>query len=122
MFIHSEHYMEHAHCVMYDRPLILFDQMGNIMVGLSYVLIPILMLRLILGMWEGLTNSSKALIVHGAAFVLLCGLTHFLTAWNWHNTWYVTQALLQLLTGVVSLAFAIRLFLFIRGRKWEPPT
>jgi hypothetical protein len=118
-FKDSEYYMEHAHCVLYDPVIIFLDFWGNILVGTSYLLIPLLLLRLILGMWYRLSPPLKGLIVHGSIFVFLCGTTHFVHAWNWYNASYALQSILELATGIVSVWFTFSLFFFIRGRKWE---
>lgn len=118
-FRDSDMFMPHAHCVLYDPAIIFLDFWGNILVGASYLLIPLLLLRLILGVWYGMTPPLKGLIVHGAIFVFLCGTTHFVHAWNWTHASYALQAILELVTGIVSVWFTLSLFLFIRKRKWE---
>lgn len=118
-FKNSDYWISHSHCVLYDPVVIFLDTWGNILVGISYMLIPVLLVRLILGMWFGMSSPLKSLIVHGSVFVLLCGFTHFVHAWNWSHTSYSLQAILELIAGVVSIWFTARLFFFIRGRKWE---
>jgi chemotaxis family two-component system sensor kinase Cph1 len=117
-FKNSEMWQSHAHCVLYDPVIIFLDFWGNIMVGLAYLIIPALLARLIVGMWRQL-KAFRKLILHGAVFVLLCGSTHFIHAWNWSGTAYAEQAILELLTGVISMLFVSHLFLFIRRRAWE---
>jgi hypothetical protein len=117
-FKNSEQWAPHSHCVLYDPAVIFLDKWGNIMVGLAYVLIPLFLLRLTLGMWREINPPTKLLIVHGAVFVLLCGSTHFVHAYNWTNTQYALQAMLEIVTGIISLWFAWRLFFYIRNRKW----
>lgn len=118
-FKNSEFWSPHSHCVLYDPAVIFLDFWGNIMVGVAYFLIPMLLFRLIIGMWKEMKNPLKALIVHGAIFVFLCGSTHFIHAYNWSHTQYALQAIFEIVTGMVSMWFAIRLFFFIRGRKWS---
>ena len=117
-FRNSDYWQSHAHCVLYDPAVIFLDKWGNIMVGVAYLLIPLLLNRLLLGMWHELRTSRK-LILHGAVFVLLCGSTHFVHAWNWTHTNYAEQAILEIVTGVVSMAFVCHLFLFIRRQTWK---
>lgn len=118
-FQNSQFWAPHAHCVLYDPAIIFLDFWGNILVGTSYLLIPMLLLRLILGMWSQMTSPLKGLIIHGSAFVFLCGTTHFVHAWNWTHADYALQAMLELITGIVSIWFTFNLFFFIRNRKWE---
>lgn len=117
-FQNSELWMEHSHCVLYDPGVIFLDFWGNIMVGATYMAIPLLLLRLILGMWHEMSATTKGMTIHLAVFVLLCGLTHFIHAYNWTHTAYTEQAALEILTGVISLSFAYRLFFYIRHRRW----
>lgn len=118
-FQSSEYWSPHAHCVLYDPGVIFLDFWGNIMVGIAYMLTPLLLMRLIIGMWREMTPSTKGMTVHLALFVLLCGTTHFIHAYNWHHAAYVMQAIFEIITGIVSLWFTLRLFFFIRHRKWE---
>lgn len=118
-FSNSGFWSPHAHCVLYDPAIIFLDFWGNVMVGTAYLLIPALLCRLILGMWNHMAPAMKGLVIHGSIFVLLCGTTHFLHAYNWSNTAYVQQAFLEIITGIVSLWFVVSLFFFIRKRKWE---
>lgn len=117
-FENADYYMPHSHCVLGDPVVIWLDFVGNIMVGLAYLIIPALLARLIVGMWWQL-KAFRKLILHGAVFVLLCGSTHFIHAWNWSGTAYAEQAVLEILTGVISMLFVSHLFLFIRRRAWE---
>jgi hypothetical protein len=112
-------WVPHAHCVLYDPAIIFLDFWGNILVGVSYMLITAFLYRLILGMWIVMPSQFRPLIIHGGAFVFLCGLTHFVHAWNWYHASYALQSILELVTGVVSIWFTFSLFFFIRGRKWE---
>lgn len=118
-FRNSEYFQPHAHCVLYDPVVMNMDRFGNILVGISYLLIPLFLSRLVLGMWRTMAKPFRPLIIHGATFVLLCGMTHFLHAWNWTHTNYAEQAILEGITGIVSIWFAIRLLFFIRHRSWE---
>jgi hypothetical protein len=117
-FRNSEYWQSHGHCVLYDPIIIFLDFWGNIMVGMAYLLIPMMLATTILKMWWEL-QAFRKLILHGALFVLLCGTTHFIHAWNWTHKNYAEQAILEILTGLVSMAFVLHLFLFIRWQKWR---
>lgn len=118
-FDYSLFWLPHWHCVANDPAVIAMDAIGNILTALSYMLIPALMLRIIVGIWFFINKSTKALIVHGSVFIFLCGWTHIISTVNWWKTYYGLQSWTVMLTGIVSLWFVGRLFFFIRNRAWE---
>ncbi len=121
LFPFSDHWQNHGHCVLYNKYIIAFDSIGSILTGLSYMIIPMLLARVIIGMWTILPRAAKALIMHAGAFIFFCGTTHFIDVWNWWHNDYHVSAMAKVLTGFVSISFAGRIFFFIRDRGWEVP-
>lgn len=119
IFKGAENFMPHQHCVLNNPYVIALDSIGSILTGISYMLIPLCLARMIIGMWKILPRPAKDLIMHAGAFIFFCGITHFLDVWNWwHNDYHVSAAM-KAVTGGISISFAVRIFFFIRNRGWE---
>lgn len=122
LFPFQEYWQNHAHCVLYNKYIIAFDTFGGVLTGVTYMLIPLLLARVIIAGWKFLSDPSKRLLLHGGAFIFLCGTTHFLDVWNWWHNDYHISALAKAVTGGVSAAFVWRIFQFIRYEDWKTPT
>lgn len=112
-------WVPHFHCVANDPVVIAMDAAGNIATALAYMLIPMLLMRTVVGMWAVISKPTRSLIVHGAAFIFLCGCTHIMNTVNWWRTYYSLQGWVVMLTGIVSLWFVVKLYLYVRDSKWE---
>jgi hypothetical protein len=122
IFPYLDYWLDHGHCVYYNKYIIAFDSFGGILTGLTYLLIPVLLARLVIGNWQALSVKSKGLLMHGGAFILFCGLTHFIDVWNWWHNDYHIAALAKAITGGISAGFVWRTFWFIRNEDWNNPT
>jgi two-component system NtrC family sensor kinase len=122
LFPFSEYWQNHGHCVLYNPYIITFDTIGSLLTGLAYMLIPLLLYRAIIGMWQLLTLPAKSMILHLSLFIFCCGSTHFIDVWNWWHNDYHVSAVAKAITGGVSISFAYRLFFFIRNQDWKNST
>lgn len=112
--------MPHAHCVLYDRTLILVSMCGNILTSIAYFAIPFLLGKGTLILWNLLHRTERGLFIHAAAFIALCGTTHVLATWNWYHSNYWVEACVGIATGIVSITFAFRLRRFLQRRFYRP--
>jgi two-component system, chemotaxis family, sensor kinase Cph1 len=81
---------------------------SDLMIWLAYFLIPIIILRYFAGRQKVIQYRSVYILF--AAFILLCGSTHFMDAVMFWLPAYRLNALLRFVTGVVSLITAYKLF------------
>ena len=111
----SIYWMPHRHCVLDDKTVILFDTAGNLLVALASLLIPVILLYACGRFWKSAAPALRELLFHAACFVLLCGFTHLVHVWNWWNTNYTLESGAQIITGLVSIAFVVRIYGFIHS-------
>lgn len=111
-------YLPHSHCVFNDAALILTDVAGNAMTASAYFLIPILLAKTVQKLWGFLEHEERLIFIDAGLFIFLCGSTHVLKVWNWWHSAYWVEAGADLLTGLISLKFARRLYRYMR-KKFE---
>jgi two-component system sensor histidine kinase/response regulator len=96
-----------SHCAMYGKPwLVLTHVVGNMLVFLAYVWIP-------LSIWivmqaRGMKFTALAWLF--AAFILLCGLGHLWhlgTVFSGSQAWYWWRSSWDIVTGIVSITTAV---------------
>lgn len=111
----SRYFLPHSHCVANDPVTIALHVLGDVGTALAYFLIPV---GIVMHSWkyrlpdmEGL----RALLLHGAAFILLCGTTHVMTVWNWWNADYTASGAVALATAIISLTFVWRFWNFLKS-------
>ena len=91
----------------YDSPILMWTIiLGNILVALAYILIPIAIIYFV--------KKRKDLVFHWVfvffgLFIFSCGLSHIMHIIVFWYPLYWLQAIVDMLTGIVSLATAISL-------------
>jgi hypothetical protein len=93
-----------------DDVLARFQQISDLFIFLSYFSIPLELLYFLA--CSKLVFPFKWIIVQFGAFIVLCGLTHLVAMWTYHEHSYgiaLTQTIMKLLTAVVSCATALTL-------------
>lgn len=99
------YWMPHGGCVQWDPAVLTVSILANLAIGVCYVMIPLA----IMGAVKPVNDKWSRLF---AAFILLCGMTHFfqiLTVWR---PWYWLEAGLSATTAIVSVMTVINLYLY----------
>lgn len=107
-FFSTEGFMAHKHCYLIENETFWLVVVSDGLISLAYFSIPI-PLFLITRKREDLLY--KPLFLLFAAFILLCGMTHVMTMIGMWEPFYRIEGVLKLLTGLVSLATAVVLFI-----------
>ncbi len=97
----------HGMCLFWRPELIWTHAISDIVIGLAYFSIP-LAIGVFLYRRPDVRFSWAAWMF--VAFILLCGVTHFMMVWTLWNPQYGIEALIKALTAVVSLVTAIALW------------
>lgn len=104
------HYAPHGYCIAWDQKLLWTFVIGNLLVALSYVTIPVGLLIVVRRRRDLKHNWIVALF---AAFIFCCAITHSVKIWTfWHPDYWI-EAIADGVTGLVSVASAIALFKLI---------
>lgn len=104
------HYAPHGYCIAWDQKLLWTFVIGNLLVALSYVSIPVGLLIVVRRRRDLKHNWIVALF---AAFIFCCAITHLVKIWTfWHPDHWI-EAIADGVTGLVSVASAIALFKLI---------
>ena len=103
-------YMPHGMCLLWQPWLIVLWAGSDLLIFLSYTAIPIALLNVLRKRTEVPHGSLVSLF---AAFILLCGLTHFLGIVTLWFPIYPWVGWVKLATGLVSMTTAIVLFRLI---------
>lgn len=113
-------YMPRCHCMNNEWVLIWFFIAGNVIIGISYFAIPVVLLcwRKIFGKNLPITVGRHMLLF--ALFIIFCGGGHFLDAVMVWLPFYRLKALWDFLTAIISSLTAvsvIHILLNLKPRK-----
>jgi signal transduction histidine kinase len=103
----NRNYMPHGHCYLWQTDTLWLNVGGDLLIGASYFAIPLILYLFVRDRRQELPFWWIPLLF--AAFILLCGCTHFfdiLTVWNPR---YRIEGALKVVTGAVSAATAVAL-------------
>ena len=103
----TRNYMPHGHCYLWQTDTLWLNVGGDLLIGASYFAIPVILYLFVRERRDELPFWWIPLLF--AAFILLCGATHFfdiLTVWNPE---YRVEGALKVVTGFVSAATAVAL-------------
>ncbi len=103
-------YMPHGYCLFWQPWLVALHVGADLLIFLSYSLIPVALLMFLRRRPE---LRYRGLIALFAAFILLCGITHLVSIITLWVPIYPIQGILKLLTGAVSAITAATLFMLI---------
>ncbi len=97
----------HGFCLLWDPVLIWTHVVADALIGLAYFSIPVAMAVFLTRRADMQYRGVAWLFV---AFILACGTTHFLSIWTLWVPDYGIEALVKLVTALVSVATAIALW------------
>lgn len=102
-------WMPRAHCVA-DNPIVMFIHIfAELLIGVSYFSIPVMLLYLARKKAE-FFRQYRPVILLFASFIFLCGTTHLVgILMFWYPVYWIDGAI-KIVTGIVSLFTAITLF------------
>jgi len=100
-------FMPHGHCFWWRPDIIWLHVISDLLIGLSYFSIPVMVILLV--------KRKKDLPFHWmfymfAAFILLCGTTHFLNIVTLWVPIYRADGVAKAITAIISVATAICLY------------
>jgi PAS domain S-box-containing protein len=97
----------HGICLLWRPDLLWTHVVSDVVIGLAYFSIPLALGVLLYRRREVLFGWAVWMFV---AFIMLCGVTHFMSVWTlWHAD-YGVEALIKAATAAVSLATAVALW------------
>ncbi|WP_426165541.1 ATP-binding protein [Sandarakinorhabdus sp. DWP1-3-1] len=97
----------HGVCLLWDPALIWTHVVADAATGLAYFSIPFAMAVFLTRRPDIRFRAVAWLFV---AFIIACGATHFLSIWTLWNPDYGPEALVKLVTAVISVATAVMLW------------
>ena len=97
----------HGICLLWRPELIWTHAISDIVIGLAYFSIP-LVLAVFLRRRPDVRFSWAVWMF--VAFIMLCGVTHFMMVWTLWNPDYGVEALIKAATAIVSLITAVALW------------
>lgn len=103
-------YMPHGYCLFWQPWLVTLHVGADLLIFLSYSMIPV---ALVMFLRRRPDLRYRGLIALFAAFIMLCGITHFVSIITLWVPIYPIQGVLKLLTGAVSALTAATLFVLI---------
>jgi len=105
----DEFFMPHAHCYLFNRPLMLLHGGSDLVIGLCYVAISATLTWMVFSVRRELPFHWMMLAF--ALFIVACGATHFFEVWTLQtpNPKYWMSGTVKLLTALASLFTAVLL-------------
>ncbi len=100
----------HGYCLLWDPALIWTHVISDALIGLAYFSIPVVLVTFIIRR-KDIAFSWIAWMF--AAFIMACGTTHFLSIWTLWRPDYGPEALVKLVTAIVSVFTAIALWVLL---------
>jgi PAS domain S-box-containing protein len=103
----AQPFMPHGHCYLWEPGLLWTHVISDMVIGLSYVAISATLGYMVMRTRRDLPFHWMVLAF--GIFIIACGATHFVEAWNvWHaNYWFA--AAVKVVTGVASVTTAFLL-------------
>lgn len=106
-FFDSNALNPHGICLMWRPELIWTHAISDVLIGLAYFSIP---LALGVFLWHRRDVRFSWAIWMFVAFIMLCGVTHFMMVWTLWNPDYGIEALIKAGTAAVSVVTAFALW------------
>lgn len=111
--------MPHGHCLLWRPDLLLLHISGDILIALSYALIPMALVYIV---YKRDDLKFDRLFWLFAAFIFSCGITHVISLVNiWHG-YYFIAGIAKSVTGVISAITAVALIRLVPGILKIPST
>lgn len=105
----TSHFMPHGHCILWKPQLLFPIVISDVVIFLSYISIPAVIYTFYKKR-DDLTATAKKVLLLFVMFILLCGITHAISAYNYWNAEYWFEMYFKVATAVVSLVTALLLF------------
>lgn len=109
-FFSTKGFMPHGMCLLWKPSVLWTLVFSNALIFISYVLIPVALVYVYVKRRE--FDYTWIFLLFGA-FIVLCGITHLNTIITFWKPVYGYEALVDLLTGIVSFATAVTLWLLV---------
>ena len=106
-FFDSRNYMPHGHCYLWQTDTLWLNVGGDALIGVSYVAIPLILYLFVRERRHEIPLAFIPLLF--AAFILLCGATHWFSIFTVWNPEYRMGGVLKVVTGLVSVTTAAAL-------------
>jgi signal transduction histidine kinase len=103
----TRNYMPHGHCYLWQTDTLWLNVGGDLLIGASYYAIPLILYLFVRERRHELPFWWIPLLF--AAFILLCGGTHFFDVYTVWNPQYRIEGALKVTTGIVSAVTAVAL-------------
>jgi len=103
--IDSSEFMPHGHCVLWREEILWPMVASDVLIFLSYSAIPF-SLYTFYKKREDISPSVTRLLILFALFIQLCGITHFIGAYNYWHAEYFIELFFKVFTAIVSMATA----------------
>ena len=112
-------YMPYGYCYLWDTPLAFLHVVSDALVGVAFFAIPISLLWLVKKRRD---VPFQGVLLWFGAFLVACGATHFLEAWNvWHDDFW-PAAMMKAVAAITSGAATGYLILLLpKLVKWPSP-
>jgi len=101
-------FMPHGVCLQWNTPLLLTWIIANTGIAIAYFAIPAALVYFVKKRKDDLPYPWMFRLF--ALFIVSCGITHVMKIWTIYHAHYWAEALLDLVTAIVSLATAILLW------------
>ncbi len=103
----SAGFMPHGHCYLWQPKLVALHVVSDALIGTAYVAISITLAYLVYRARTDIPFSWMFLAF--GAFIIACGLTHYMEVWTlWHPTYWLAGNV-KLLTALASVTTAVAL-------------
>lgn len=110
----SDAFMPHGHCYLWIPSLLWLHVLSDILIGIAYVGISLLLYLLV----RTIRLPFSPVFIAFGLFIGLCGMTHFMGVWTVWNPDYLADGLVKAATAAASVATAIGL-VFVRPQVEE---
>ena len=97
-------YAPHGYCLLWQPELIWTHVLADAIIGIAYFSIPLVLMLLIRRRHD---LAFGWVFWMFAAFIMACGLTHFMSIWTLWQPVYGLEAFIKVITAIASLATAI---------------
>lgn len=108
----SEQFLPHGHCYMWSPGVLWMHVISDILIAMAYFTIPFVLIYI--------TRRRRDLpfdwlVVCFGIFIVACGLTHLIDAWNvWHAQYWL-EGLIKVVTAAASVPTALLLWRALPG-------
>ena len=102
----SRDYIPHGHCYLWETPLVGLHVTSNALIAIAYFSIPAMLVYFLRQRKD--IPFSQVFVLFGA-FIVLCGIGHFIDIWTLWYPFYWISGIERALTALVSCYTALQL-------------